>query len=334
MTLLRRLGGNFNLQWPYVLIVCAPILVFFFAELIVGKFTQTPSFQAIPLREDNYLRWIEEAPRLQFFALFLLFCVFSWGIIIKFCFDLCLFDWNSRGLLALAFFLCVLAGATIIFSATQYHFLPRSFEYFGEDPDQKGLFQKALESTAAFTRKGWLDWETFNYFMTAVNFTAGLVVPAFIAGGISCLGQTTEDRKGSWNRQRERLQTYIYLSSAVLVISVIFMKVWTQYPSFILKQDSAILKAYSAVVNSYSVFTGIEYTLLLAAYAVPVGFFLSRQADKIAKAMPKDEANLSVRDIRARENLTISTQDILKSVIALLSPLITGSIASLGSLVS
>jgi len=48
MSPLRRFGnGSFSLQWRYVLIVIGPILVFLFAELMVGNYTQTPSFKEI-----------------------------------------------------------------------------------------------------------------------------------------------------------------------------------------------------------------------------------------------------------------------------------------------
>jgi hypothetical protein len=199
---------------------------------------------------------------------------------------------------------------------------PRTFEYFGE-----GLFTAAV-------KKGSLDWTVFQRLITIMNISAGLAVPAFIAGGISCLGvqKKTADAKACWISQRERLQTYIYLSAALLVIAVVLLKTWTQYPSFILNKDA--MTAYNAVVNSFSVFTGIEYTLLLAAYALPVSFFLSQRADHIAQQIRKHEPQATVREIRAREKLAISTQDIFKSVIALLSPLITGSVASLASAIS
>ena len=97
-------------------------------------------------------------------------------------------------------------------------------------------------------------------------------------------------------------------------------------------------KAYNAVVNSYAILTGIEYTVLLAAYALPVGFYLSRQADRIVhEIIVRDLQNddkLTMREIRTRENLKITSQDILKIVIALLSPLITGSVATLSSVVN
>ena len=102
-----------------------------------------------------------------------------------------------------------------------------------------------------------------------------------------------------------------------------------------LKQGESTLAAYDAVVNSFSVVTGIEYTLLLAAYAVPVSFFLSRQADQIGQGFLTDrekKTGATIGDIRAREKLTISSQDSIKTTIALLLPVITGSIDTLSSI--
>jgi hypothetical protein len=328
-------GGRWHLDAQYVRIVWAPIAAFIFIEVLVGIFSQSPDMNFDTLEKATFPVWAEAAARLQFFGLFILFLMFTVGVVLKFGYDaIYLFDRKSCERLFVAFTLCAAAGALIIFSALVLHILPQSKEYFGAP-----LFEHALKKAHDYKGIGTLQWkvfwgkDTFWWFMLVVNVAVGSAVPAFIAGGISCLGTRQDsDPKQHWILQRERLQTYIYLSAALLVIAVVFLKVWTQYPAFTLTKDAAA--AYNSVVNSYAVLTGIEYTVLLASYALPVSLFLSQQADQIAQEIldgAKSKDALTIRDVREKEKLTISSRDVLKSIIALLSPLITGSIATLAS---
>ena len=307
---------------------------------------QTPVPQLALLAQPNkYPQWMEGAARVQVLGFFLLFFVFSCAVVGKFWNDRKLFEPAGRHYLDLAYRRCVIAGIIIILFA-YLKILPRTWDYFGGDL----LFKNALDNAWVNSRIseppsihnlwGWPNvrsrfwgWTSFRGLLVVVNITAFLAVPAFIAGGISCLGLPKGGlSKDNWVERRERLQTYIYLSAAMLVIAVVFLKAWTQYPGFILvKSDVA---RYNALVNTYCVFTGIEYTLLLAAYAIPVSLYLSRDAEQLAEKIQKtEEPAITIREIRSKHMLTISTLDVLKSVVALLSPLLTGSIATLTSAV-
>ena len=341
LTLLRLIRPRgvkcLSLSPPYILIALVPIAVFLSLEMFVGVFAQSPQITVLP-NMDVHFQWMEAAAQLQFFSLFILFVWFSAAVFIKFLCDLFLFDRRSRFWLTMAFMLCALAGGLII-DSTLKHNLLRSYDYFSGP-----LFTQALGSAAKYPNSAtWatiFKWnmESFEFVLKVVNVAAGLAVPAFIVGGISCLavarpagktGWTTQ--KETWLRQQERFKNYIYLSAALLVVALVFLKSWTHYPSFMLIKGPE-LAAYNAVVNSYSVLTGVEYTLLLAAYAIPVSFFLSRQADRIAYGILAQSPGTTILDIRAREKLTISTQDSIKTIVALLLPVITGSIETLSSI--
>ena len=300
---------------------------------------QPPEVQ-IALEQGQNVLWKEGAARLQFISFFLLYFLIATAAFCKFCCDAkFLFESDSCRRLAWAFLLCAAAGIGVIISVYGLGILPETFQYFDKLPfcDKKSLFSVALEHASQFG--SWSSWwgsRSLTVFMATVNIVALLAVPASIAGGISCLGTSKKDSpKECWVVQQERLQTYIYLSAALLVISIVFLKVWTQYPSFMMNKDAT--KAYNEIVNSYSVFMGIEYTLLLASFALPVSMILSQRANQIAEQLrveaSPDGKRLTIRDIRAEEKLTISSQDVFKTIIALLSPLITGSIASLASVV-
>jgi hypothetical protein len=113
---------------------------------------------------------------------------------------------------------------------------------------------------------------------------------------------------------------------------------WTAYPSFLLKSDEKA--SFTALADTLTMYVGIEFSIILAAYALPVTWLLSRHADKIAaKIAAQEETNQSgattssfkVQQLRERENLVFSTGDSLKLIVALLAPLITGALPSLTS---
>jgi hypothetical protein len=175
------------------------------------------------------------------------------------------------------------------------------------------------------------------------NVFTVLAVPAFIAGGISCLARfRNATEQENWIVQSERLKTYIYMSAGLLVIGVLYLKAWTQYPGYLLDQKAAA--AYTSLVNTYAMFTGVEYSLVLSAFALPVAFVLSGRADRIAARIVMTEEkrapapvplphSAKLKAVRERELLVITSQDVLKTLVALLAPFITGTVASLSSVV-
>ena len=84
----------------------------------------------------------------------------------------------------------------MIIESTWYGYLPRSYDYFG-----KQLFIDALDSAKAYQSKGTLakpfqwNFDSFEYVLKVVSIVAGLAVPAFIVGGISCLGVGSTSNK-------------------------------------------------------------------------------------------------------------------------------------------
>ena len=54
----------------------------------------------------------------------------------------------------------------------------------------------------------------FSVMLGIVNIVTGIAVPAFVAGGISCLATFNGiEEKESWLYQSQRLVSYIYMSA-------------------------------------------------------------------------------------------------------------------------
>ena len=82
--------------------------------------------------------------------------------------------------------------------------------------------------------------------------------------------------------------------------------------------------------------------MVLAAYALPVSYLQSRQADLLARdlvirgkggdaAPPPAKLAARVKSVRQKEGLETTPLDMFKIILAIISPLITGALASLAT---
>jgi hypothetical protein len=332
----------------YGRLIWLPIAGFLLAEIVLALFAQVPVAVPAELGSAKNPAWSEAAARLQFLGLMLLYVVMAAVLTGVFVYDLrMLFDSDSQKRLVGIYVLAVAAGASVV-AAAYAGLVPRTFALVGPD-----LFSRALDSAEKFGTHGFWSRRVFDCLLVAINIITLIAVPAFIVGGISCLATVRNgDQKKNWTYQTQRLANYVYVSAGWLVVGTVFLKTWTQYPGYLLDKDA--LASHSAVVSAYTTYVGIEYTIILAAYAFPVVAILAARGEEIATSIATEEDRIAksiaatgaasdrsspdptfdtrVREVREREKLGFSTQDVLKTIFAVLAPLITGGIASLASI--
>ena len=331
-----------ELPWAYAGLVALPVVALFLCEGLIAWLGQQPNVPdaclvcyAQPASTGgggNATRWLEASARMRLLAMFALFFIFSAAVIAKFWSDLSrLFANPARFRVVVAYGLGVGAAAVVVVSAYVRGGLPRAMDMLG-----CGTFVEALGMAASFGGGPWGGC-AFDRLLDVTNVVAGFTIPAFVAGGISCLARSARQdalEKENWTYQAERLKTYIYMSTAFLVLGVLYFATWTGYPSFALSPEAR--PAFEAAVNAFTMYTGIEYSIILAAYALPVAWIVSRRADRIAAHIAAEECGheavvplSALKEIREREGLAFSTSDTVKAVLALLAPLITGTLPSL-----
>jgi hypothetical protein len=320
-----------QLPWRYIHLVWFPVLACFAAELVLRRVATQPGAPAQYLTPTT---WDEASARLQLAAVITLFFIYTIVVLSKVLWDLYRFsDWLTRAKLLIVFFVCGIASS-VLFVLAYCKMIPIIDDHLGY-----GLVHRA----ALLGINQTLGPMAFRYILSIFDILAAVAVAAFIAAGISCVARyETLDEQDNWIFQSERLKTYIYLSAGLLVLGIVSLKAWALYPGYTLSTEP--LAHYTALVNSYAMFAGVEYSLILSAYALPVAVILSRRADEIATAIVMREANLQsaaglwpysskVKKAREQAGLVMTPQDVMKTVAALLAPLITGTIASLTSVV-
>jgi hypothetical protein len=114
-----------------------------------------------------------------------------------------------------------------------------------------------------------------------------------------------------WERQSEWLNTYLYLSALLLGTALVFMGALLRWPSYILVQHDA----FDAYVGSLLSYYGFTFTVMLAAFYLPVALFLLGKT--------RASATASGREAKAPKAFK-GTVQLLKIVLGLFSTAIAG----------
>jgi hypothetical protein len=346
--------GRTHLPWTAALLVLLPIAAFVLCETIVSLYAAQPDLTLLLTASNegaNAQAPLREAiARMNIIALFTLYLAFSAAILAKFVSDLRLFGAGSRQPILAVFGVAVALGLGVIVwifttDAGATRALGRALfaGAFGLPPDANlSVLSPAVREAEAGDSSSWGAAAFLHLRIVAALITTA-TVGAFVAGGISCLARfdALDEREG-WLFQCERLRSYIYFSAALLVVGVLYMKAWTGYPAHLLAEQDGARADFLGLVNAYVMFSGIEYSILLAAYALPVAAILSRRADVIAARIVADEEQAQpvsglalfgekVKKARTGAGLVFSTEAVVKAIVALLAPLITGGVASLST---
>jgi hypothetical protein len=189
----------------------------------------------------------------------------------------------------------------------------------------------------------WYNWG-YKSFIGLLDLSAvitAFTIPFLIIGAISCLDIIPNvDYQENWKYQTHRFKNYMFGCSAVLILGVVFFKSWTSYPGVLLnhKMDHTIRMGLEALSSSMTMLTGLTYTLIFASFSLPVAFILNRRANELAtNIIGSDEYGpnifTKVAEKRKSAGLTLTTMELVQSMVALLAPLLTGAFSSmLGSL--
>lgn len=294
----------------------------------------------------------EASGRLDLLASILLFALSSAGVAAKIVFDVrSIFEARVQRTIATVAVSVTAAGFAIVVVTGLIGVWPESITLVGRD-----LYEQAVAKVASFSDgTGWGATALSSVIWT---YAAAASIVSFVAaiGMISCLAHPVEVQSVShndekdrddWSWQLERLRTYLFLSTAALAIGVIALRMWVIYPSFLFGEaDKALLAAYTSAANSYAVYEGILYSICIASIAFPVTWILSSRADRIAARMlarssPTSSTeptelgfSLPVHLKKAQEKMIITPVEALKLILAVLAPLLAGTLSSLTGLLS
>lgn len=320
-----------ELKLKYAWLVLIPAAALILAEATIGLLAQQPleipvsdACESLPLREA--------AARLELLSLVSLYLLFAAVLFGKFLRDMAvLFDWRGRGVAGAVLGVCAAIGLVFILAAYGLDMWAVKRELF-----TTALFDAAFAEAETYGSDVVWGGTMFLAMLCVTMGLSVLAVAAAVAGGITCLAERPDgDPIENWVQQAERLRTYIYMGAGILIVGVLFVKAWAAYPGYLLCGDAG--EAYASLVDAFTMFTGVEYSVVLAAAAIPTAMILSARAQRFAaqsltgggSAPAAAPSRAQIQQERAKHKLIFSAQDVLKTVAALLAPFLTGAIANL-----
>ena len=328
----------------YVLIALGPIFVFCAAELILSRFAQSSvTYSPDLLGCRGWPGAVEATARLHMLGLGMLVLLGAAGMLVGTCFDLwakCRCRENLL-LFVAALFLVGVGLAFVKLTKNWPSMHPRN--RLGS-----ALFDTLANGPAASEGEAFWPSDMYDAFVTSTHVAIILAVAAMTVGSISCLVNLSgRDAAERWRRQSERLKTYATISAAFLIASVFYFKSWATYPAFLLAfEDTKDAHAhFLSLANAYTTYAGIEYSLILAAYVLPVSFVLTWKSERIERRLARTgtesgaeqhsgKSAAKSKNGDSRENLAVKPLEMLKLIIAIISPMITGALTNLFGVVA
>lgn len=325
----------------HLTILLLPVLVLVASEILLGMFGDHHlSLGAIDLVPDAGL--IELAGRYTFLAVAFFFIAISIAIISIFGMDLISrhsgASMRNTGLAMLG-----AIAASLVFSELEPEWLGsfESHELVGKDLLLATLGQGRMAacvpgSPFAMSCDAQGSFLAMDVIMDKINILTSLTAACVAAGMVLSLARRAPpDLKTAQSRAAEvrmlldaqqHARRYLYLSGLLLTTGMALGLAWMKWPAPMIA-DSAMRGAYVDLTDGISLFRGVSYSVLILSYYMPVSLILMVRINRCIEA--------GIRDGVPAENAGIDpirTLDALKTIIAILSPVIASAVGGFAGL--
>ena len=185
----------------------------------------------------------------------------------------------------------------------------------------------SLAASGLFSADELLNIETV---LNTINIIA-IVVPVFAILSGCCILQKKPTQPGSQLnyllRQSGRLKNFITGASAIMVIGIIHMKLWLNWPlSFV--ADPSVVKQFETIIDAIIQYWGVAYTITIAALYLPAETYLSQQAEAEIMSGNDHEIKKDPAKWLKDNQMMLSPLAQLPQIVAVIAPMLVGSFAS------
>lgn len=162
----------------------------------------------------------------------------------------------------------------------------------------------------------------------AINIFATVVpVIGVIASCSTLVPCMAQGRVGAdyYANQMRYLKDLLNAGSVMLLVGILHMSIWLRWPSAFLG-DAKLVEDINNFSLAVSTFWGVAFTLLIAAYYIPVARTLNRRAKAALADVYDDPAELK-RWLKEND-LEMSTASQIREIVAISGPLLAGSLST------
>lgn len=320
----------------HMAILALPMIVVAVSEGLLSSLADTNVLQNVALKADAELS--ELIARYRFLSVFFFYGATALTIIGIFGAEL--FSRHTKAsLIRTGVGLLALVGFTQL--------------YTNWDPDFMGSFKAYELNSATLFRSGLKDIEmpfcaaghcgdaggfrVYRILMTITNNISALAVSAVILGMILALSRpgpitlTTQDgiltEAAHLQEAQKATRRYLYLSGALLSISMMYGYGWMHWPAGLLEnaEDSS---QYEALVDSISLYRGVSYTVLILSFYMPVSLIQMVRIERLHDAARAAKLPQVVEDVKGFDIERVGSLDALKAILSILAPIIAGAVGS------
>ena len=166
--------------------------------------------------------------------------------------------------------------------------------------------------------------------LNAINVVGFMVVPFGMMAACCIMHQiplTSNKDPEYFLGRSEQLKKLITGGSAVMVIGIIHMQLWLNWPLSFVEETKEIiqLKSVTLLVCQY---WGVSYSLIIAAVYLPAQSYLSNQATLSLQQGNDEELKKEPSKWLIENNMMFSLVTSLPQIIAVIAPMLVGSFGS------
>lgn len=223
-----------------------------------------------------------------------------------------------------------LLGCWVLFSACIYAFHAggtplRAYQILGAAPGVCPALRFSADAQA-----GECGIALVRYLLDlSTPFLAAASVAA-ILGAISTLATSTGPHQVTeWKTQRRAADVWLFIGSGLLIAGLVFHHSWGRWLAANWGLSDA--KEFGALIAAYTSFKGVQSSVLIAAYFIPIVCIFAVRADSIAMAMVHNPDR--VDKYKERHGLDFPLGAVAKNIGAILAPFVASMLGPISDLV-
>lgn len=346
-----RATNKARLDPRYFLIALMPACVFILNKWVITNFAIP--YDVLPLRVAEFDVDQEGAARIGMLAAFMLSMSAALGALGFFAYTLRMFDWRRRvapflAFLGMAFSAVLVSGAGGSRQAHEYSgaslaCLAAGYTKAQSDrsraleeearpaqAQESGVDTRRLPPVSPCGNDGYKKMQSLGWwqYLTVIFAFAGLVI-----GAICCLAirpqapapadpaAASAEELQHWEAQSAWLNTYLYLGALLLGTALVFLNAYFRWPAYLLLNPVRYHEHSAALISFY----GVVFTVMLAAFYIPVATILAGRV-KALKPAAQGESKLP--------EAFKGPLQLLKIVLGLFSTALAGALPGIIDLIS
>jgi hypothetical protein len=325
-----------------LLIMLAPVSVFLVLEFVL-KSLGDPTLEVPKSDFPDGSRLIELAGRYKFLAAFAFFGAVSLAVLAIFVLDL-LSNYSKRTALwsGVALLLCAAVG--VLFSVAEPDALG-AFEM--SDLVGHSFFMAALGNgnvgICAVTGSGCTEIGAMHVFRTVaapINVLTSFSLAAAMIGLILALAQRPDcEAQGAQTRLEKQAaelvsaravsQRYLYCAGILLTSGITFLYAWMRWPAELIGDD-VLRQSYMDLTGALALYVGVGYSVLILAGYLPVMLIIARRTERFRFSLVSEHQATAGKVLESLDVPEVKYFDALKSIVAILSPILASSVGTFG----